>query len=150
MGEREVGIRLLTRRLGRGGYIIDGGSNGGVLLGLALGLLQGFAAVILAFTGLGIVAGIAGLLASVIFSLSHNSHEQLDFQGARLIGIFAGIVLAVILGGYVVISFTPLFVLGLFFLLFTVARLLIIENVTSSVRDDILSPFEDDAVRRWA
>ena len=51
----------------------------------------------------------------------------MNFNGARVIGLMAGIVLLIILGGYVAISFPIIFVGGLAWLLFAVTRLIITE-----------------------
>jgi hypothetical protein len=49
----------------------------------------------------------------------------------------AGIVLAVILGGYVVVSFSGLFVLGLALLLLTLVRLIAVEIYNTIIVGDI-------------
>lgn len=56
-----------------------------------------------------------------------NNRDLLDFVGSRFIGVSAGVVLAIILGQYVLVSFPPLFVLGFLWLMITVVRLMIIE-----------------------
>lgn len=116
---------------GAGGYIIDGGSNGGVLVGLIIGLLIGIAVIVAGPIVAGL-AGAAGLILSQYFNFAGNNLDNLNFNAARFIGLLSGIVLSVILGGYVLISFTPLFVIGLVYLMITVLRYLTIQVLTAS------------------
>ncbi len=112
---------------GAGAYLIEGKANGGRFLGLLLGVLLGMAAVMLALTPLGWIAGGAGFLASLIFSMTNDTDEVIDFKSAKLIGVLAGIVLAVILFQFVVVSFTFLFAMGLIALSAQVVALLVRE-----------------------
>ena len=73
------------------------------------------------------LVGAIGFLISVYFALFETNKFNLDFSAARLIGIFAGMVLAIIFGGYVVISLPLIFVAGLAWLIVSIPRLIFME-----------------------
>jgi hypothetical protein len=112
---------------GAGAYKISGGANGTFLLfGLALGLVFGIAVI----GGSALMAGILGAIAFSIGFINHfilDNQDNLAFNMGRLIGIVSGVVLATILGDFVLISFTPLFVFGIIVLISTVLEEIIIE-----------------------
>ena len=121
-----AGYTAIDPSTGAGAYTIEGGSNGGILLGLALGLVAGIA-IIVAGPILAAFVGAIGFAVGAFLAISESSSYNLNFNGARVIGLMAGIVLSIILGGYVTVSFPIIFVGGLAWLLFTVTRLLITE-----------------------
>jgi hypothetical protein len=112
---------------GAGAYKISGGANGTFLLfGLALGLVFGIAVI----GGSALMAGILGAIAFSIGFINNfilDNQDNLAFNMGRLIGIVSGVVLATILGDFVLISFTPLFVFGIIVLISTVLEEIIIE-----------------------
>ena len=122
-----AGIIAIDPNTGAGAYIVDGGSNGGFLTGLGLGLLQGAAAIVMSSAGLAAITGIGGLLISTIVKHTQSLDDQLSFNAGRLLGIVAGMTLAIILGQYVLVTLSPLFVIGLFVLMSVIIQLAIIE-----------------------
>jgi transglutaminase-like putative cysteine protease len=129
-----AGFTVIDPTTGAGGYLIEGGVNGGALFGLLVGLVAGITAIV-AGPVVAAIVGIIGFLISQYFAWFTD--DNLNFSAARLIGIVAGIVLAVILGGYVVVSFSGLFVLGLALLLLTLVRLIAVEIYNTIIVGDI-------------
>jgi hypothetical protein len=108
-----AGYIFIDPSTGAGGYIIDGGSNGGVLYSLLAGLLLGIAAIVggpllLAFVG------VAALITTAIAALQQESLSGVvSVAAARFIGMLAGSILAIILGGFVLVSIPILYVVAL-------------------------------------
>ncbi|MBV7429814.1 MULTISPECIES: hypothetical protein [unclassified Acidovorax] len=123
------GYIITDPETGAGAYMIEGRGNGGILLGLALGLVSGIA-IIVAGPLLAAIVGAIGFVIGVYLAMYEDNKYNLNFSGARLIGLMAGIILSVIFGGYVAISFSIIFIGGAAWLLLTVARLLVIEVFT--------------------
>ena len=123
-----AGYTMIDPGTGAGGYIIEGGSNGGALFGLLIGLLVGVAVIVAG----PIVAGLAGAAAFILSQYFSYIGEGLDFSVTRYLGTLAGIVLAIILGGYVVVSFTPLFVIGMIYLMLNILRLIVVEILSKA------------------
>jgi hypothetical protein len=123
------GYIITDPETGAGAYMIEGRGNGGILLGLALGLVSGIA-IIVAGPLLAAIVGAIGFVIGVYLAMYEDNKYNLNFSGARLIGLMAGIILSVIFGGYVAISFPIIFIGGAAWLLLTVARLLVIEVFT--------------------
>jgi hypothetical protein len=73
------------------------------------------------------LSAVALLLTSIIISLTGTHQQQLDFSGARLLGLAGGLGLSIIIGQIMIFSLSLPFLLGLIWLVFTVIRLLLIE-----------------------
>ena len=125
-GWHGVGYSIVDPDTGAGAYLIEGAGNGGALLGLAIGLISGLA-IILASPLIAAVVGAIGFLISVYFALFETNRFNLDFSSTRLVGTLSGIVLAIILGGYVIVSFPIIFAAGLSWLSVSVLRYLMVE-----------------------
>ena len=123
------GYSIIDPEYGVGAYKISGGASGGFLIGLSFGLLQGIA-VIAASLSVGAIAGAAALIAGVIFALTSSGDVQINFNGGRLVGLIAGLLLSVIVGQYVVIALTPLFLIGSLLLALNLLRLMAIEFIS--------------------
>lgn len=121
-----AGFVLLDPETGAGRYLIEGGGNGGALVGLGVGLVSGIAIIMAGPVVAGLV-GVIGFLIGVIYALTLSISDLLSFAASRLIGTFSGIVLSVIIGQYILVSFPPIFVIGLLWLMLTIIHLLILE-----------------------
>ncbi len=136
------GYIILDPETGAGAYKISGGANGAyyTLIGLATGLVVGTAIVVAGPFVVGLVGAI-GLLTSIFFSLTLDNTDLLDYTAARFIGTVSGLVLSIILGQYVFISFPILFVLGFLWLMISVIRLLVVEMYTALTRSTLDSRY---------
>jgi hypothetical protein len=147
-----AGYLVIDTQTGAGSYLIEGGANGGslttnsgaqTLIGLALGLVSGLAAVIAGPIIAGIV-GTIGVIISVINFFFLSPVDNLNFSGARLLSTLAGVALSVILGGYVFVTFPILFVPGLLLL-----ALLTLITLTRVLYVSLAMLETDKAQRRW-
>lgn len=125
------GFTAIDASTGAGGYLIEGGGNGGDLVGLGVGLVTGVAVIMAGPIVVGLVGAI-GFLIGVIYALTLSIPDLLSFSANRLIGTIAGVALSVIVGQYVLISLSPLFVLSILMLMVVILRLLVLELVVST------------------
>jgi hypothetical protein len=99
---------------GDGAYKIGGGQNGSyyVLIGLAFGLISALA---IFFAGALIVTivGIVGILLSIFNIFTLDGTNNTAFSGGRLVGLASGLILSVILGGFVSIALPTTFIVGI-------------------------------------
>ena len=98
--------------------------------GCGRGMVTSGIAIIVAAPLVAGLVGAIGFAIGVYFALFEANGYNLDFSAARLSGLIAGMVVSIILGGYVSITLPLLFVGGFAWLLFSVMRLLIIEVVS--------------------
>lgn len=123
-----AGYAIVDPATGAGAYLIEGGANGGYtgLGGLSIGLLGGISAVVAGPLIMGLV-GAVGLAMTAMHFYYGDNRDNLDFASSRLVGLFSGVVLAIILTQTVLISFGPLFVIGTIILMMSTIRLLAME-----------------------
>jgi hypothetical protein len=101
---------------GEGVYKISGGKNGAflVLMGLFLGFFLGVAAVA-ASSAVLMTVGVLGLIATALAMIGQEPIDKFSFLVTRVIGTIAGIVLTIILGGYLSVTISALFAIATFF-----------------------------------
>ena len=90
------------------------------------------------------IAGLVGVISviiSVINFFNLDASDNLSFNAARLLATVAGIALAVILGAYVLVTFSTLFVLGFIALTLGVVALFFKEVLLALVKNERHQPF---------
>lgn len=97
-----------------------------------LGFLSGIGAVVISTLAFAVVGALAGILAGYLLGKTYTTTDKTDFNGAKLIGLLSGIVLAVILGEYVVFTLSIFTIIGLVILMLEVIHLLIVDIMSAS------------------
>ncbi|MBL0423472.1 hypothetical protein JI739_24295 [Ramlibacter sp. AW1] len=108
-------MTVIDPQTGAGGYLIEGGARGGALVlpGMLLAALS--VAGLFLFTNPAVfaVAGVAGFIAHTLMALASSERQDdlFEYHAARLAALVGLLISGVVLGGYVVMSLPPLFVL---------------------------------------
>jgi hypothetical protein len=113
-----AGFSVIDPNTGAGGYLIEGGANGGSLIfpGMILALLTVLAFFFVSSGFLVVIAGVAGLISHVLLSLasSGSAVELFEYKASRFLMLFRALAIGGILAGGL-ISFPALFLLTLMF-----------------------------------